>query len=238
MIPSLLYAIIMASINILVEIKGLFSKLSSQLNSSNGQDYDPDLLKQIEKSLDRLCEEIYANKKEINTAFEKIDSLQVQITEQGQRITQLIQYIETKIKAFEPNEFILKLGQLAFDVEKKLTRAVLHDIIEPKQHVSTISVMTKAINNTDHFDVFQNNEKGRTEAKDRWEKIKNKFGLNDPLFRYIDELKQNYIPITHPKQYVDNIRDALAGDTMNLPPDLVDKSLLLKLLDIYNAHDI
>ena len=142
--------------------------------------------------------------------------------------------MEEKLERMEANKFLWMLGQMAYDIEDKVTKKVLDGIVRPEEHVSTIRDMEAAINGTDHHDVLQT-EQAKEDVKKRWESLKEEIGWSKTLSRYLRKLKQNHVAMAHLQVDKELIESALKGNaTPKLPsPDIIDKPLLLKLVQIH-----
>lgn len=239
-----------------VGIKRSLSALTSQLQ--NDGSYDATLLDDMEIDLDRVLEDMseeYAvpgsswetgtqslfealceSESLIVAALNKIDLVQKENTEIRKKFEDLeakLKHMEVKLKNMEANRFLLMLGQVAYDIDDKVTKKVLDGIVKPEEHISTIKDMEAAINGRDHFDVLQSKE-AKDNAQRRWESLKKTIGWSNRLSRYLRKLKKNRVAIAHPLVNNEFIESALKNKAFNLPsPDIVDEPLLLELVKIH-----
>lgn len=157
-------------------IRRQYSALASQLK--NGDDCDFSLLDDIQKDLDLLWDEMteeftepeywemgsrglfeaLCESNSFNQSLsDEVDKLKKKnhiITQKLEEQKKKIEQLEEKLKQMEGNKFLLMLGQVAYDVDRKITRKVLNQIVPPEEHISTIRDMEAAISGRDHHDVF------------------------------------------------------------------------------------
>lgn len=250
-----------------LEIKRSFTTLKSQLEANVCESAPVfAVFAEIDNVLDRLLvemEEEYAEHPQywetgavslfeavcecrslLKVAFVKIDVL---VKENGEiranfeRKQELMEAklksMEAKLKSMEASKFALMLGQIAYDIDKRVTSKVLDGLVSPEKYVPTVRDMEAAIKGHDHEDVFDEKEEERITAKKRWNFLKTKIGWSGNINRFLGQLKFHRVGIAHPKVDVEYIKQILKDKTVCLPAD-INTSLVLKLVEIYTllAH--
>ena len=172
----------------------------------------------------------------VSTASEKI----VPLGEANFRLKDVIQ-LQDKIKKLEviindlrqdmeerkiQNQKLV-LGQVAFNIDKFVSKRVLDKLVAPDHFIGSIMEMELAIEgHRSYADVFQN-EKERKIVEQEWESLQKKLNWSPKLFRYMQDLKKDRLDIAHPPVDKESILAAME----NVPQK--HKLLFLQLFTIH-----
>ena len=132
-------------------------------------------------------------------------------------------------------EVVLKreVGQFAFQMNRLIVDKVLNELIDSNEYVATISDMEKAIKGKPYYGEVFKTERNRESAERAWMKLKQELRWTGRHFRYLQQLKRYYLPITcvsdiDPEKILQFQRSIAKGNCI-----VEDEELFLELVEMY-----
>ena len=176
-----------------------------------------DLVSTASEKMVWLGEANFTLKRDVMQLQDKMKRLEVQIND----LTHDIE--EMKIQNQK-----LVLGQVAFNIDKFVSKRVLDKLVGPDHFIGSIMEMELAIEGHKRYaDVFKSEMEKKT-AEQKWETLQKELNWNSKLFRYMQDLKKDRLDIAHPTVDKESI---LAAMENNIPQK--HKQLFLQLCAIH-----
>ena len=127
-----------------------------------------------------------------NTNLKEVELIQDEV----KYLEEALKTLKIKMDQIYPNEEELLLSQVAYDIERYVTKTVLNPLLGPKHYITSIMDMQSAINGDKDFaDLFSNSI--RDKAKQSWRELQEKLEWRLDLFRYMSSLKKGRLRSAH-----------------------------------------
>ena len=142
---------------------------------------------------------------------------------------QQLEYKEMLVKQKEAEKAQLLLGQLAYEVEKRIACKVLDPIAGEDHFIYSVEGLELALEGTRrHYKEVLESEQKRKDATEAWESLKKTIRWSDELHRFISRLELSYDSCVYLTITDSAVKDAMKNESSR------DKKLIDKLLYIHH----
>ena len=180
-----------------------------------------------------LFEFVIAQADILKTLVEKIESLEKENSEMECKLQEIFEKCQ-KLSDIGANRLKRMMGQFAFKIERAVVDRVLDGLIDSDEYVATIADMEKAINGKPNYIEIFKTEKDRESAEKAWIKLKQELRWTGKHFRYVQELKEHYMPTIACRSNIEILQQMIAYGNSQIK----DKELFMELLEISKTLSI
>ena len=165
----------------------------------------------------------------LKSVIEKIEVLEKDNSDMEHKLREISEKCK-KLRQTGANRLKRMMGQFAFGLERAIVDRVLNGLIDSDEYVATITDMEKAIKRKPYYgDIFKT-EKDRASAEKAWSDLKRELRWTGRHFRYIEELKEHYLPISNGTDL--DLTQILQGEIAKGNSQIKDKELFMELIEI------
>ena len=182
---------------------------------------------------------------------QKLTALTEKITCNERRHKDEVAILNKKIETLTCNELTLMVGQLAFEVETEIIEKVLQDCANPQHNIHHLDELLDAITGKATYnDIFHLNDDdcdccddgdstcicatNRKKAKEAWDRLKVKLGLQKQFFNAMRTVKHFRRGLAHPPFDLQLVVDTVAkGIVREIESDCKKKFQCQALIKLY-----